>query len=99
MYGHRYPVLEEKCVQTNTDKSVVHRHIIKNFSKRLVRFMTPGSDTTEGTEKTTVFVQMEEEKRDIRTIPFVTTLSPVRTVIRARQKGVGFDDVVFLQRV
>ena len=39
-----------------------------------------GSDTAEGTEKTTVLVQMEEEERAIRVMPFVTTLSPVRTV-------------------
>ena len=34
----------------------------------------------EGTENTTMLVQMEEEERAIRTIPFVTTLSPVRAV-------------------
>ena len=34
----------------------------------------------QGTENTTVIVQMEEEKRAIRSMPFVTTLSPVRTV-------------------
>ena len=39
-----------------------------------------GSDTAEGTEKTTVLVQMEEEKRAIRDMPFVTTLSFVRAV-------------------
>ena len=39
-----------------------------------------GSDTAEGTENTTVLVQMEEEKRAIRAIPFVTTLSFVRAV-------------------
>ena len=39
-----------------------------------------GSDTVEDTENTTVIVQMEEEKRAIRSIPFVTTLSPVCTV-------------------
>ena len=32
---------------------------------------TTGSDTPEGTENTTV--QVEEEKRDIRTMSFVTT--------------------------
>jgi len=37
-----------------------------------------GSDTVDDTENTTVLVQMEEEKRSIRTMPFVTTLSPVR---------------------
>jgi hypothetical protein len=42
--------------------------------------MTAGSDTAEGTEKTTVLVQMEEEKRTIRAMPFVTTLSFVRAV-------------------
>ena len=30
-----------------------------------------GSDTAEGTEKTTVLVQMEEEKRAIRATPFL----------------------------
>ena len=39
-----------------------------------------GSDTVEVTENTTVLVQMEEEKRTIRVIPFVTKLSSVRTV-------------------
>ena len=39
-----------------------------------------GSDTAEGTENTTVLVQMEEEKRAIRAMPFVTTLSFVRAV-------------------
>ena len=39
-----------------------------------------GSDTVEGTENTTVLVPMEEEKRVIRAIPFVTTLSFVRAV-------------------
>ena len=39
-----------------------------------------GSDTPEDTENTTVLVQMEEEKRAIRTMPFVTTLSFVRAV-------------------
>jgi len=38
------------------------------------------TDTAEGTEKTTVLVQMEEEKRAIRAMPFVTTLSFVRAV-------------------
>ena len=32
-----------------------------------------GSDTAEGTQNTTVLVQMEEEKRAIRAMPFVTT--------------------------
>ncbi len=44
------------------------------FSKQT----TPGSDTVEDTEITTVLVQMEEEERDIREMSFVTTLSPVR---------------------
>jgi hypothetical protein len=39
-----------------------------------------GSDTAEGTQNTTVLVQMEEEERAIRAMPFVTTLSPVRAV-------------------
>ena len=39
-----------------------------------------GSDTPEGTENTTVIVQIEEEKRVIRAMPFVTTLSFVRAV-------------------
>ncbi len=39
-----------------------------------------GSDTVEDTEKTTVLVQMEEEKRAIRDMPIVTTLSFVRAV-------------------
>ena len=39
-----------------------------------------GSDTAEGTENNTVLVQMEEEERAIRAMPFVTTLSFVRTV-------------------
>ncbi len=45
-----------------------------------------GSDTVEGTQNTTVLVQMEEEERAIRTMPFVTTLSPVVQSM-ARQKG------------
>ena len=49
---------------------------------------TAGSDSDEGTENTTVLVQMEEEERAIRAMPFVTTLSPVRKS-RARQKGDG----------
>ena len=32
----------------------------------------------EGTENTTVLVQMEEEERAIRVMPFVTTVSFVR---------------------
>jgi len=39
-----------------------------------------GSDTAEGTQKNTVLVQMEEEERAIRAMPFVTTLSFVRAV-------------------
>jgi hypothetical protein len=39
-----------------------------------------GSDTVEGTKNTTVLVQMEEKERSIRAMPFVTTLSFVRTV-------------------
>ncbi len=39
-----------------------------------------GSDTAEGTQDNTVLVQMEEEERAIRTMPFVTTLSFVRAV-------------------
>ena len=41
---------------------------------------TTGSDTVEVTENTTVLVPMEEEKRAIRAMPFVTTLSFVRAV-------------------
>jgi len=41
---------------------------------------TAGSDTAEVTQNTTVLVQMEEEERAIRGMPFVTTLSFVRTV-------------------
>jgi hypothetical protein len=41
---------------------------------------TVGSDTVEGTQNTTVLVQMEEEERAIRVMPFVTTLSFVRAV-------------------
>jgi hypothetical protein len=41
---------------------------------------TTGSDTTEGTQNTIVLVQMEEEERVIRVMPFVTTLSFVRAV-------------------
>jgi hypothetical protein len=40
-----------------------------------------GSDTAEGTQNNTVLVQIEEEERTIRVMPFVTTLSFVRTVI------------------
>ena len=51
---------------------------------------TVGSDTPEDTENTTVFVQMEEEKRTIPSMSFVTTLSFVRAVkVKARQKGDG----------
>jgi hypothetical protein len=39
-----------------------------------------GSDTAEGTQNNTVLVQMEEEERVIRAMPFVTTLSFVRAV-------------------
>ena len=39
-----------------------------------------GSDTVEDTQNTTVLVQMEEEERAIRAMPFVTTLSFVRAV-------------------
>jgi hypothetical protein len=45
------------------------------------------TDTAEDTENTTDLVQMEEEKRVIRTIPFVTTLSPVR-VVKDKVEGV-----------
>ena len=41
---------------------------------------TVGSDSDEGTENTTVLVPMEEEKRTIPSMPFVTTLSFVRAV-------------------
>jgi hypothetical protein len=41
---------------------------------------TVGSDTDEDTQNTTVLVQMEEEERDIRVMPLVTTLSFVRAV-------------------
>ncbi len=37
-----------------------------------------GSYTVEDTQNTTVLVQMEEEERVIRTMPFVTTLAFVR---------------------
>jgi hypothetical protein len=57
---------------------------------------SPGSDTPEDTENTTVLVQMEEEKRDIRTMPFVTTLSFVRAV---KDKATGYPDVLYFQRV
>ena len=39
---------------------------------------TTGSDTVEVTENTTVLVPMEEEKRAIRVMSFVTTVSFVR---------------------
>ena len=48
-----------------------------------------GSDTDEGTENTSVLVQMEEEERAIRVMSFVTTLSPVRAQSRASQQGGG----------
>jgi hypothetical protein len=48
-----------------------------------------GSDTDEGTENTSVLVQMEEEERAIRVMPFVTTSSPVRAQSRASQQGDG----------
>jgi hypothetical protein len=37
-------------------------------------------ESDEDTENTIVLVQMEEEERDIRVIPFVTTFSLVRAV-------------------
>ncbi len=43
------------------------------------------TDTAEDTENTTDLVQMEEEKRVIRTIPFVTTLS---RVVKDKVEGV-----------
>ncbi len=39
-----------------------------------------GSDTAESTENTTMLVQMKEEKRAFRALPFVTKLSFVRAV-------------------
>ena len=45
-----------------------------------------GSDTVEGTENTTVLVQMEEEIRGIRSMSFVTTLSFVR-VVKGKTEG------------
>jgi hypothetical protein len=39
-----------------------------------------GSDSAEGTQNNTVFVQVEEEERAIRAMPFVMTLSFVRAV-------------------
>ncbi len=39
-----------------------------------------GSDTVEGTEDTTMIEQMEDVKRAIRALPFVTELSFVRAV-------------------
>jgi hypothetical protein len=39
-----------------------------------------GSDTVEDTENSTMFTQMEEVERDIRTLPFVTELSFVCAV-------------------
>jgi hypothetical protein len=39
-----------------------------------------GSDSAEGTQNTTVLVQMEEEERTIRAMPFVTTMSFTRAV-------------------
>ena len=45
-----------------------------------------GSDTVEGTEDTTMIEQMEEVKRALRALPFVTELSFVRAV---KYKGHG----------
>ena len=45
-----------------------------------------GLDTVEGTPNTTVLVQMKEEKRTIRVMPFVTTLSPV-PVVKDKTEG------------
>ena len=45
-----------------------------------------GSDTAEGSQNNTVLVQMEEEERAIRTMPFVTTLSFVR-VVKGKAEG------------
>ena len=47
---------------------------------------TTGSDTVEVTENTTVLVPMEEEKRAIRVMSFVTTLSFVR-VVKGKTEG------------
>jgi hypothetical protein len=61
-----------------------------------------GSDTPEGTENTTVIVQIEEEKRVIRAMPFVTTLSFVRVVKGKAEGWRGYQarpDVLCLQRV
>ena len=58
-----------------------------------------GSDTAEGTQNTTVLVQMEEEERAIRAMPFVTTLSFVRAVKRQGRRVSGYPDVLCLQRV
>ena len=57
-----------------------------HFTKKITEVKTlkqiedmDGSDgTREDTEDTTMLVQIEEVKRGIRTLPFVTKLSPVR---------------------
>ncbi len=54
-----------------------------------------GSHTAEGTQNTTVLVQIEEEERAIRAIPFVTTLSFVRAVKEVRRVA-GYPDVFYL---
>jgi hypothetical protein len=51
-----------------------------------------GSDTAEDAQNNTVIVQMEEEERVIRVMPFVTTLSFVRETCRVyevAQDGMG----------
>ncbi len=45
-------------------------------------------DTVEGTEDTTMLLQIEEEKCAIRTMSFVTKSSPVHTV-NDKTEGVG----------
>jgi hypothetical protein len=45
-----------------------------------------GSDSAEGTQNTTMLVQMEEEERTIRAMPFVTTLSFKRAV-KGKEEG------------
>ena len=54
--------------------------------------------TAEGTENPTVLVQMEEEERAIRAMPFVTTLSPVRANQGQGRMVAGYPDVLCLQR-
>ena len=52
--------------------------ILQERRKRVIESV--GSDTAESTENTTMLVQMKEEKRAFRALPFVTKLSFVRAV-------------------